>query len=339
MQSRTPKITKIMVNKNLITIFSLIICFVQSFSQGSFHPAAGKSGSSAMFKDSTAFHDWATMAVVERGYQNIADTSLSKADLGTELNATGKPDGTIISLGDGGTCVLTFKNPVTNGFGYDFAVFENSFSDDFLELAFVEVSSDGVNFYRFEAVSQTQNSQQTGSFGFTDPTDLNNLAGKYRGQYGTPFDLDELKGINGLDINQITHIKLIDVIGSVDSLYATYDSKGNSVNDPWPTPFNSSGFDLDAVGVINSTNKTSVINETNNHIITVFPNPFSNKLHILLKDNNLNLVFIYDINGKLVFKNIISVGTLEINTEKFEKGVYVVKFVGNEIVKTHRLIK
>jgi hypothetical protein len=29
------------------------------------------------------------------------------------------------------------------------------------------------------------------------------------------------------------------------------DSKGNIINDPWPTNFASSGFDLDAVGVIN----------------------------------------------------------------------------------------
>ena len=41
-------------------------------------------------------------------------------------------------------------------------------------------------------------------------------------------------------------------VGSINPLYATYDSLGNMVNDPWPTNGASSGCDLDAVGVINA---------------------------------------------------------------------------------------
>jgi hypothetical protein len=41
------------------------------------------------------------------------------------------------------------------------------------------------------------------------------------------------------------------VIGSTDTALGTKDSKGNIINDPWPTNFASSGFDLDAIGVIN----------------------------------------------------------------------------------------
>jgi hypothetical protein len=32
--------------------------------------------------------------------------------------------------------------------------------------------------------------------------------------------------------------------------YASCDSQGHQINDPWPTPFPTGGFDLDAVGVI-----------------------------------------------------------------------------------------
>jgi len=46
-------------------------------------------------------------------------------------------------------------------------------------------------------------------------------------------------------------VKVIDVIGTIDPQYASRDSFGNIVNDPYPTPFGSCGFDLDAVGVIN----------------------------------------------------------------------------------------
>ena len=34
--------------------------------------------------------------------------------------------------------------------------------------------------------------------------------------------------------------------------FSSCDFSGHQINDPWPTPFYSSGFDLDAVGVINA---------------------------------------------------------------------------------------
>jgi hypothetical protein len=115
-----------------------------------------------------------------------------------------------------GSAILTFQNPISNGTGFDFAIFENSFNDVFLELAFVEVSSDGVNYIRFPATSNTQTTTQIGPFDNTgDATKLNNLSGKYRAQYGTPFDLQELTGNPLLNINAITHIKIIDVVGSI----------------------------------------------------------------------------------------------------------------------------
>ncbi|MEZ4549679.1 MAG: hypothetical protein R2874_04140 [Desulfobacterales bacterium] len=51
-----------------------------------------------------------------------------------------------VVLGRGGSIILTFDPPVENGEGWDFAVFENSFNDFNLELAFVEVSSNGTDF-------------------------------------------------------------------------------------------------------------------------------------------------------------------------------------------------
>ena len=84
---------------------------------------------------------------------------------GNSSMAIGFPGNGIISLGDGGEAILTFENPIMNGNGWDFAVFENSFSDTYLELGFVEVSSNGHDFYRFEATSLTQDSIQIDAFG------------------------------------------------------------------------------------------------------------------------------------------------------------------------------
>ena len=81
-----------------------------------------------------------------------------------------------MSLGDGGVAILTFKYPIKNETGNDFAVFENSFNDTFLELAFVEVSSDGIHYFRFPAVSNTQDTLQMGNDASIDARHLNNLA-------------------------------------------------------------------------------------------------------------------------------------------------------------------
>jgi hypothetical protein len=166
-------------------------------------------------------------------------------------------------LGDGGQTTVSFATPISNGPGNDFAVFENAFTsgsppaDVFAELGFIAVSSDGVNFFTFPSVSLTQTTTQIGGFGTTDPTDVHNLAGKDLTGNGTGFDLSDLlpqAQANPLllNLNDITEVRVTDVVGDINPLYATHDSQGNIINDPWPTPFARSGFDLDAVGVINT---------------------------------------------------------------------------------------
>ena len=71
-----------------------------------------------------------------------------------------------------------------------------------------------------------------------------------RSGFGTPFDLAELNGMPGLNIASVTQIRLIDVVGSIAPAYATRDSLNRIINYPWPTFFETGGFDLDAVGVI-----------------------------------------------------------------------------------------
>jgi hypothetical protein len=62
--------------------------------------------------------------------------------------------------------------------------------------------------------------------------------------------LDDVKDLDlRVNVNRITHVRIIDVIGALEDEWAGYDSLGNKINDPWPTPFEAGGFDLDAVGV------------------------------------------------------------------------------------------
>ena len=181
---------------------------------------------------------------------DISQPQSGLASAGQPAQGTGPSDGQIVSLGDGGWATLTFQRPIKNGPGADFAVFENAFNNTFLELALVEVSSDGQRFVRFPAISNTDTSAQVGSFGAVDPTQVYNLAGKYRATYGTPFDLEELRDSTGLNLDAITHVRLIDAVGCIQAAYGKRDSRGWLINDPWNTPFSSGGFDLDAVGVL-----------------------------------------------------------------------------------------
>jgi len=325
--------------KNFILGFTFI--FFSNILIAQYPPAADMQGSTAIHADSSCFISWATNCIVERGYINIADTSAetndsNKATYGNSEDGIGKANNNVVSLGDKGTAILTFENPIINGNGWDFAVFENALNDEFLELAYVEISSNGTDYFRFPAVSLTQTETQTNGFGSTDPELIDNLAGKYKAMYGTPFNIDDIEDNALLDKNNITHVKIIDVGGSIDSLFASYDNLGNVINDPFPTPFSSAGFDLDAIGVINNS-ETNIVRYSNNKF-NFYPNP-SNDIIYFPDLENLNYNFyIYNLNSVLIYKSIMSDNA--INISHLASGVYLLKMTyENKICFYLRIVK
>lgn len=229
---------------------------------GPYAPAAGEEGSTAISKDDPRIIGWATSATsLIRGPQNIANPSGPLTTFGDASEALGPAQGNafnVVSLGDGGSITLRFSSAIANKPGDDFAVFENGFDAGFgyfLELAFVEVSTDGLNFTRFPSVSITPTDTQYGNFDAIDPTDIHNLAGKYAAGYGTPFDLSDLPYSPTLDLLNINYVRIVDVVGSISSVGAftpSLDSLGNIINDPYSTPFSTGGFDLDGVAVLHA---------------------------------------------------------------------------------------
>ena len=316
----------------MIRIIIFLLISNCSFSQ-SFEPLPGENGSIAIHKDSSLFIDWAENVVINRGPMYIEDISLGNADFGLESDGIGIADGIVVSLGDGGTAVTTFTNLVLNGPGYDFAIFENGYTDDYLELAFVEVSSDGLNYFRFDAVSETSTDIQKGNADFIDCRFVNNLAGKYRVNYGTPFDLEELSGIPELDINAISHIKLIDVVGSINPLYGSFDSEGTIVNDPYPTPFSSSGFDLDAIGIIHS---TLALNENSFIKSVVYPNPSTGLFQI--DSEFIGLFLVTNIQGKIIAEGAL-LNNLELDLSQFDNGLYYLNMISKGSKEQIKLYK
>ena len=194
----------------------------------------------------------------------------------------------IVSLGDlnrqqiddglpPGRITLSFDEPIRQQDGYEFVVFENGFTSDvsletgsvaglmFAELGYVEVSSNGVDFARFPAVSLSP--EPVGSYGTVEISSVYNLAGKHPNGTGTPFDLkeiaDEPNVVSGLvDINDIRYVRIVDIPGSGDFYdqavthidpasgpVRDHYSDNHPIYDAWVT-FGSGGVDIEAVGVL-----------------------------------------------------------------------------------------
>jgi hypothetical protein len=199
---------------------------------------------------------WATeVDDLARGPIDIADPDGDDASFGIAENALGavtNDNGHVVSLGDGGHLTLYFATGIGDGPGDDFAVYENGFFSPggfFGEFAFVEVSSNGVDFARFPATCLQPTPVSGG--GTVDETDYDNLGGKHPLGEGTGFDLAELAGnplVTGgqLDLDYVAYVRLVDVIGDG----STRDRTGAPVYDPYPTPYATGGFDADAVGVL-----------------------------------------------------------------------------------------
>lgn len=320
----------------LLVFFSYIVGKTQSFP-----PAAGFQGSTALYKDSTVFVNWAKHATLIRGYKDSAHPEYGFVSYGKIENVVGNVgvNSRIVSLGDKGVVKLTFNSPIVNGEGSDFAVFENGFFEEeasenaFLELAFVEVSTDGIDYIRFPAITEIQSTVQMGTFENINARFIHNFAGKYTKNYGTPFDLEEIKELatgTSIDLNEINFVKIIDVVGSVDPSIASFDSLGNKVNDPYPTAFDSGGFDLDAVGVIHDQNSLKCTS------ISIYPNPATQKINFKNGTQKPLTIQIFSIAGKLLLskENQMSISILTL-----EKGLYLIQLTYENQTYSHLFLK
>lgn len=224
------------------------------------------------------FRAWATTVVDYSPAPNVIGYGNANKALGP---VTGDYSD-VVSLGDlstaqilagvqPGSITLGFEQSIINGEGADFVVFENGFistgaqgvaGQTFAELAYVEVSTDGVNFARFPSKSLTQ--ALVGANGTVDPTDVYNLAGKGVNNdgdcWGTPFDLSALANhplvLSGqVNLNEINFVRVVDIPGN-----GTYtDSDGAPIYDAWLTT-GSGGFDLEAIGAIHTVTATPNLN-------------------------------------------------------------------------------
>jgi hypothetical protein len=211
---------------------------------------------------SSQFVEWAGAIDASRTYfAPRGNTTISA----TGVNSLGDLDASQIANGDSpGYITVTFPHGIRDQLGADFAVFENGFTFGspnglFAELAYVEVSSNGIDFARFPSIStNTGPVQGSPPFAGYDMSNVYNLAGKHAANFGTPFDLSELLTnslvIGGnVDLANIQYVKLVDIPGSG----AFHDSAGNPILDNWLTSASTAGYDFrlgtsNGVGVIHA---------------------------------------------------------------------------------------
>lgn len=320
----------------------LLLLLTYGVKAQSFAPQVGFDGSTAIHKDDTVFIDWANSVTITRGYQDIAHTENGVVGYGLSTDATNQANTNIVSLGDGGEAILMFNHAIRNGSSADFAVFENGFLEDvdselaFLELAFVEVSTDGIDYVRFPAITEIASDIQINSFGFIDARYIDNFAGKYIQNHGTPFDLSDLTELiqgTTVDLNNINYIKIIDVTGTIDTSFASFDSEGNVVNDPYPTAFGSGGFDLNAIGIIHNSTTASQQDFTQS-IVNMYPNPTEN--YVYLNTNaTITKVHVFSLEGKLLY----TTNNTFFSVEKLHNGLYIIQIVTDLGISYHELIK
>jgi hypothetical protein len=272
--------------------------------------------------NSKSITGWATVCTVQRGYVRIDDQSLGYASTGLPADATGMADNIVVSLGDGGVAVVGFNESLKNNPGPDFAVYENSFDGRYLELALVEVSTDSLRWVRFPSVSHIPVEIQTGGFGTTDPDKIHNLAGKYQVMFGTPFNLDDVADSAGIDINNINYVRIIDVVGSVNPLWCSRDANGNIINDPWPTPFPQSGFDLDAVAILDAS-ILGVDDIATSEGLKLYPVPAGRSLSIVNEMSGEALFTVTGLSGETVITQSIQPGTSSLDIQLLKPGIYI----------------
>ena len=126
---------------------------------------------------------------------------------------------------------------------------------------------------------------------------------------------------------------MVDVVGSIDPAYGSYDSQGTIINDPYSTPYATGGFDLDAIGVIHEQGASLAENQLT---IRTYPNPFSDRLAI--QSTGAFEVTLTDAQGRVVLE---ASGTdkIEVSTSDLPSGSYFITLRSGFGVGTELLIK
>ncbi|MCB0698185.1 MAG: T9SS type A sorting domain-containing protein, partial [Chitinophagaceae bacterium] len=122
------------------------------------------------------------------------------------------------------------------------------------------------------------------------------------------------------DIDHITHVRIVDVIGDLGS-HGTTDTAGNKINDPYPTEIPSGGFDLDAVAALSIAGwwPAGIDDVATNY--RIYPNPATYVLHIDGKVQLKNIA-VTTVTGVAVIQSDINSQHAKVDIGHLTPGIY-----------------
>ena len=136
------------------------------------------------------------------------------------------------------------------------------------------------------------------------------------------------------------------MVGSINNVYATRDFYNNKINDPWPTPFPSSGFDFDAIGVIHQSTVTGIHENKFLKDVVVYPNPVKTGEDIYVNDLTVNVSFeLLDASGKIIIKTeageergAYSQESATVATTGLSAGLYCLKIISENNILIKKIV-
>jgi PKD repeat protein len=81
------------------------------------------------------------------------------------------------------------------------------------------------------------------------------------------------------------------------------------------------------------------VNELSNNTIRIYPNPVNDKVTISLGNTSANEVTLSDAQGKLIYSSVVNGNELVIDLTAVSKGVYFLQVLGDDDIKTYKVIK
>ena len=125
-------------------------------------------------------------------------------------------------------------------------------------------------------------------------------------------------------------------MGSLNNTYATRDTAGRKINDPYPTAFTQSGFDLDAVGVVHI-KSVGLAEKENVKKLSIYPNPV--RKHLFFNEQLIGAEWeILNLSGRLVKNGRLAKN--QMNCSELKSGVYLLKLIHqNELYQAKLIVE
>jgi hypothetical protein len=92
------------------------------------------------------------------------------------------------------------------------------------------------------------------------------------------------------------------------------------------------------IGINCENNDLGIFHEQNNSSLSIFPNPFQEKLTVNSIESEISFIELIDIQGRLIMENSF-IQTVTLDTSELEKGIYLFRINSNNVIKEGKISK